>query len=100
MSQELLYTSAPRGLKPGSSGFCTVASTQGMAAPLASALESLSAYRHVFRPGDPQVHRNPIAYSHVRLNAGGRTYCVLSRVADYGQDYSGRTNKLAHHVAL
>lgn len=100
MTQELLYTSAPRGLKPGSSGFCTVASTRGMAAPLAAALESLSAYRHVFRPGDPQSHRNPVTFSHVKLNAGGRTYSVLSRVADYGQDYSGRTNKLAHHVAL
>ena len=100
MSQELLYTSATRGLKPGSSGFCTVASTRGMAGPLASALESLSAYRHVFRPGDPQADRNPVAWVHVKLNAGGRPYCVLSRVADYGQDYSGRTNKLAHHVAL
>jgi len=100
VSQELLYTSATRGLKPGSSGFCTVASTRGMSGPLASALESLSAYRHVFRPGDPQAHRNPVAWVHVRLSAGGRSYCVLSRVADYGQDYSGRNNKLAHHVAL
>lgn len=100
MTQELLYTSAPRGLKPGSSGFCTVASTQGMAPPLASALESLSAYRHVFRHGDPQADQNPVVHSHVKLRAGGENSYVVSRVADYGQDYSGRTNKLAHHVAL
>ena len=43
MSQEIVYTSAPKGLKPGSSGFCTVASTAGMARNLAEAR------RHGFR---------------------------------------------------
>ena len=36
----------------------------------------------------------------MRVAAGGKTYSVLSRVADYGLDYSQRTNKIAHHVAL
>lgn len=100
MSQELLYTSAPRGLKPGSRGFCTVLSTQGMVGPLATALEGLSGYRPLFATGDPNAVRNPIVYSHVKLQSAGRTWNVLSRIADFGLDYSQRSNKLAHHVVL
>src|SRR5258707_12093667 len=100
MSHELLYTSAPKGLKSGSRGFCTVVCTQGMPAPLMTALESLSAYRHVYPPGDRNAAKNPVAWSHVTMNAAGRSYHVLSRIADFGLDYSQRGNKLAHHVAL
>ncbi len=100
MSQELLYTSAPQGLKPGSRGFCTVVSTQGMPSPLASALESISGYRPVFPPGDPNTDKNPVVYSHLNMSAAGKRYHVLSRIADYGLDYSQRANKIAHHVVL
>jgi len=44
MSQELINTSAPRGLKPGSKGFCTVAMTAGLTTAWAERLESLSVY--------------------------------------------------------
>ncbi len=100
MSQELLYTSAPRGLKPGSRGFCTVLSTQGMPAPLAAAVEALSGYRPVYPTSDERAARNPVVYSHLKMQATGRTWHVLSRIADYGLDYSQRANKLAHHVIL
>lgn len=100
MSQELLYTSAPRGLKQGSRGFCTVLSTEGLATPLATALEGLSGYRPIYPPGDPKAANNPVVYSHLKLQAAGRTWNVLSRIADYGLDYSHRANKLAHHVVL
>ncbi len=100
MSQELIYTSAPRGLKPGSRGFCTVVSTFGMPANLAQRLESLSGYRHVYGPQDAEARLNPVGFSHLLLTVGGRPYHVLSRVADAGLDYSQRTNKLAHHVVL
>ena len=100
MSQELLYTSAPHGLKPGSRGFCTVLSTQGMPAPLANGLEALSGYRPVFPSSDSRAHLNPVVRSHVILPVAGRSWHVLSRIADYGLDYSQRTNKLAHHVVL
>ena len=100
MSQELLYTSAPRGLKPGSRGFCTVLSTQGMAAPLATALEGLSGYRPIYPTGDERASRNPVLASHLKLQAAGRSWSVLSRIADYGLDYSQRANKLAHHVVI
>ncbi len=100
VTQELLYTSAAQGLDPGSRGFCTVVRTRGMPAPLAPLLESLSGYRPAFALNDPRAAENPVSYSHVRVAAGGKTYSVLSRVADYGLDYSQRTNKIAHHVAL
>ncbi len=100
MSHELLYTSAPHGLKPGSRGFCTVLSTQGMPAPLATAVESLSGYRPIYPSSDERSARNPIVYSHLKMQAAGRLWHVLSRIADYGLDYSQRPNKLAHHVIL
>lgn len=100
MIEELIYTSAPQGLKSGSKGFCTVASTAGMAANLASLLESLSGYRHLADPGSPDSKLNPVVYNHFKIRLGGRSLQILSRIADAGLDYSGRSNKLAHHVVL
>lgn len=100
MTQEIVYTSAPKGLKPGSRGFCTVQSTQGMSANLADQLEALGGYRHVYPPQDPQAHKNPVIHAHLKLSLGGRTRHVLSRVCDAGLDYTQRTNKLAHQVVL
>jgi len=98
MSQELLYTSAPTGLKSGSRGFATVLCTAGMASNISTRLETLSGYRHVFAPQDPQASLNPVSWSHVRMAVNGQPTSILSRIAAYGVDYSGRTNKLAHHV--
>ena len=100
VSQEILYTSAPRGLRPGSHGFCTVVSTAGMAKNLAERLESLSGYRHQDADESGNVPSSPVNFSHVRLAVGGQKYHVLSRICDAGSDYSGRTNKLAHYIAL
>lgn len=75
-------------------------STQAMSAPLAAALESLSGYRAVFPPGDPRVSDNPVVFSHVHLAVAGKSYSVLSRISDYGLDYSQRANKIAHHLVL
>jgi hypothetical protein len=100
MSLELIYTSAPKGLKPGSRGFCTVAMTQGMTAQLVDRLEALSGYRQIFAPQDPQASLNPVVYSHLRISVAGRNFHVLSRVCAAGLDYSQRTNKFAHHVVL
>lgn len=100
MSIELLYTSAPQGLKQGSRGFCTVVSTVGLPINLAQRLESLSGYRHLYQPGDQRDSDNPVCYSHLKLNVGGQTVSILSRITAYGVDYSQRTNKIAHHVVL
>jgi hypothetical protein len=100
MHAELLYTSAPQGLKQGSRGFCTVLSTQGMPLNLAQRLEALSMYRHVFAPGDPRAANNPVCHAHLRFALGGKQVNLISRIADYGLDYSQRTNKLAHHIVV
>jgi hypothetical protein len=71
-----------------------------MAVNLADRLESLSAYRHVFSPQDPNADLNPVVYSHLRIAVGGKQYHVLSRIAAAGLDYTQRTNKFAHHVVL
>jgi hypothetical protein len=100
MTQEIIYTSAPSGLRPGSRGFCTVAATRGIAKPLVDQLEDLSGYRHIFLSNDAQSALNPIVYSNLKLSVAGRSYHVVSRICDAGLDYTQRTNKLAHHVAL
>lgn len=100
MSQELIYTSAPQGLKPGSKGFCTVAMTTSITASWVERLESLSGYRPIFPLGDPQSTHNPINWSHWRITLAGKTRSVLSRIAFAGADYSQRSNKIAHHIVL
>lgn len=100
MVEEIIYTSAEKGLKQGSRGFCTVVSTSGMALNIAERLESMSGYRHAFPLNDPRSSLNPVNYSHVTMRLAGKNLHILSRVADAGQDYTGRSNKLAHHIVL
>ena len=100
MSQELFYTSAPRGLKSGSRDYCTVSRTQSVSPAMADLLETLSGYRILFMPHDPRAPRNPVAWSHVQMPIGPRLVSVLSRICASGLDYTGRTNKFAHHLAL
>lgn len=100
MALELVYTSAVRGVKPGTHGFCTVACSRTLPAPLAATLESLSGYRHLYPPESENARFNPIVRSHLTFLFSGRPLHLLSRIADAGLDYSKRTNKLAHHLAL
>ena len=100
MTQEIIYTSAPRGLKPSSQGFCTVASTAAMPQPVASLLEGQTGYRPLFPPGDSRESDNPVNWSHLRVSTGGRAYSLLARIAADGLDYSGRNNKLAHMLLV
>jgi len=97
MIHELIVTSVPRGLQAGRSGFTTVLRTRGIHPQLAETLERASGYRHVFPHGDP---RNPQIRSHTVVSGATGVVSVLSRIVDAGSDYSGRSNKLAHHVAL
>ena len=97
MIHELIVTSVPRGLQAGRSGFTTVLRTRGIHPLLAETLERASAYRHVFPHGDS---RNPQIRSHSVVSGATGMVSILSRISDAGSDYSGRSNKLAHHVAL
>ncbi len=100
MAQELIYTSAPRGLRIGASGFCTVACTRGMAPNYVEAAESISGYTAVFPPNHPKADLNPVAYSHYRYRIGGKQVSILSRVAFAGVDYTKRSNKIAYHLVV
>jgi len=100
MGMELIYTSAQRGLKPSSSGFCTVAATAGMSRIVLTKLESLSGYEFCYGISDPRAGQNPVSFVHTTIAAAGETLDVLSRVAYCGPDYSSRANKIAHHVVL
>jgi len=100
MSEELVYTSVPRGLKQGSSGFCMVAMSEGMREQWVERLEMLSGYRPVFPLGHPSSKMNPVNWAHWHITVGGRTRSVLSRIAFAGADYSQRSNKFAHHLVL
>lgn len=100
MAWELFYTSAARGLRAGSRGYCTVAASEGMPADLVGRLESLSGYRPAFPAGSPGEARNPVLYAHWRVAVAGRNRSVLSRVAPAGLDYSRRPNTLAYHLVL
>ena len=102
---ELVYTSAPKGLKPGSQGFCTVACSAGLPPNLLARLESLSAYRPLVPPGQhaadgPSAGVHPVVRSYLILRVGWADWHVLSRIADAGVDYTQRSNKIAHHIAF
>ncbi len=94
-TQELIYTSARKGVKPGTRGFCTVAHTRGMNPAAIRLLESLSAYRGMVGKS-PQ----PAAISHLRAQLQGDTLSILSRVAPCRGEHTNRDNKLAHHLIL
>ena len=95
---ELVYTSAPRGLIAGRSGFSTVAITAGFPPNLISPVENMSGYRNLFPPGHPDAERNPVNYSCQHYRWGGTLFIVLSKVSYAGLSYTGRTNVLAHHL--
>ena len=100
MAFELIYTSAPQGIRPGSSGFCVVAHTKGLAANLTLQLEILSAYQNYFPHYDENALKNPVAYSHSITSVQGEELDLLSRICFCGLDYTKRSNKLAHHIVM
>ena len=96
MPQQLIYTSAPRGVVAGRSGHCTVARSAAMREALVLQLEKLSYYQHLSLSGGQE---RPI-YSCRVLDIRGSRYHVLSRIQDAGLDFTGRTNFLAHHLVF
>ncbi len=100
MAQELIYTSARKGLKLGTRGYCTVAHTRGLGASAVRLLESLSAYKNAFPEHAAEAALNPVAISHHRALIHSETVSILSRVGPSGSDHTHRDNKLAHHIVL
>lgn len=100
MAYELVYTSAERGLRPGTRGFCTVAHTRGIQPQMIQLLEALSAYKSPFGTMSTQDAPAPVAWSHLTGNLLGHSSSVISRVCATDPDHTGRSNKLAHHVLV
>jgi hypothetical protein len=91
MPLQLIFTSAPRGLVAGRSGFCTVARHAALSERLTQQLESL---------GTPHDASTGETFTFRRLETGGQAWYVLSRFVARGLDYSQRDNRLAHHVVF
>jgi hypothetical protein len=89
MPLQLIFTSAPQGLTPGRSGYCTVARHRAIPDRLAQLLESV---------GTPHERPEGETFTFRMLEAGGKTWCVLSRFVARGLDYTQRDNRLAHHL--
>ena len=91
---ELVNTSLPNGLIPGTHGFATVALTKGTPDTLRMRFESFCAYKHRTGVHDATYFKeNPVNWFHVILPQGEH---VVGRVAPVDFDYTGRTNRLAH----
>lgn len=91
MPLALIFTSAPQGLSPGRSGFCTVARHADMPERLVTLLEGL---------GTPHAIANSATLTLRRLEAAGRGWYVLSRFTAGGLDHTQRDNRLAHHLVF
>ena len=90
--QQLLYTSAPKLLEAGKTGFGTLARSKEMPQPLVAYLERISTFDR--QAGVAAV----LCYTTHRM--GRVIFHVFSRVGDCGADYTGRTNHLAHHFVI
>ena len=94
MALELIYTSAVRGLRAGTSGFCTVAMTKGLPPALVPRLEALGGYR-----AGPSGN-GPIAYCFWRVETATGIAHVLSIVGPAPPDHTARSNKIATYLVL
>lgn len=93
MAWQLIYTSAPRLLEAGRTGFGTVARHRAVSGMLASTVERFSQFARL--PGhDPRR----VVHTYRVLTVAGASYHVFTRLKDAGSDYTGRTNHLAQHV--
>ena len=95
MAHQLIYTSAARLLDAGRSGFGTVARSKTISPLLVSAIERVSQFSNI-----RGTERARVIFVHRRMVAGSNRFHILSRIADAGADYTGRTNHIAHHLIV
>lgn len=94
MVKEVVITSVPRGVEPGRTGFQVVMRTAGTPKNVTDALVPLAAYRWV------GSGRNPLIYSCRSVRTDSGAFTVLGRTVDAGNDFSLRSNKLAHLLVI
>src|ERR1051325_10551325 len=91
MPRQLIYTSVPRGLTPGQSGYCTVARSRELRDALIPRIEKLSYYT-------PEPNRNPIICAHRIIDIRGAKFHVLTRIVAAGPDFTKRSRFIAPHL--
>ncbi len=94
MAYQLIYTSSPKGLAMGRSGFCTVARSADMPVSLASAVEPLGVFERPVSDGEP------VSFTLSNITFAQTKYYVLTRAQDCGIDYTNRNNYIAHHLVV
>ena len=87
---ELVHTSIPKGLF-GGTGYAVAAATRDMPESLRLALQGISNLEDT-TPG--------VTWGARVVNASGGPWLVLSRQQPAPADHTGRSNYIAHHVAL
>jgi hypothetical protein len=98
MGWQLIFTSAPRTLSAGQSGYGTVARSQDLRDALVQRLEQLSYYSLTALPGHSAAP--PVVCAYRVLDLRGTKYHILTRIQDAGLDFTSRTNHLAHHLVF
>ena len=93
MAWQLIYTSAPRLLEAGRSGFGTVARHRQISPLLVTAIERASQFARL-----PGLGADRVIYCHRIVAVAGGRFHILSCIRDAGADYTGRTNHIAHHL--
>ena len=93
MAFQLIYTSAPRLLQAGRTGFGTVAKHPAIRGGLQSEIERFSQFSR-----QEGLKMDRVIFQYRCLSITGAGFHVISRLKDAGSDYTGRTNHIAHHV--
>lgn len=93
MALQLVYTSAPKLLDAGRSGFGIVARSKSLPPLAANAIERFSKYANM-----QGTDRSRVVMAHRKVTIGSNRFHVLSRICDSGSDHTGRTNHIAHHL--
>jgi len=96
MAHQIVATSVPRGLD-GVSGYQTVLKSAGIPPRVFDRLKARSGYSHRYPHGD---RRNPVVYLHRIEELAGSRWHVLGCIRDAGSDHTGRSNFLAHMLAI
>lgn len=91
MPYEVVNTSVAHGITAGHSGFCDVLRTRGLPEEITPLLAPLNFYNEKLAKGKP-------AYGVRSIRFGGQLWGIVSRVVPNGNDYTGRQNRLAHHL--
>lgn len=99
MAYQMIYTSVRSGLVAGRSGFCTAARHKEIKESLVARIEDFANQydRSLLSKAGGEM---PVIYSHRIVKIRENVHHVLMRVSDAGNDYSGRTNHIAHAVVL